>query len=98
MIHARFKRIIDANRIVLFMKGTPSLPLCGMSAIVYFALKKSNLEFETVDLLQDPELNYFLRKANSPACAPFLYMDGKFVGGYDEITEKVIKKTLSDPV
>jgi monothiol glutaredoxin len=97
MIHIRFKRIVDTNRVVLFMKGTPSLPLCGLSATVYFMLKKSNLEFETIDLLQDPELNVFLRKMNSPACSPFLYMDGKLIGGYEEIMEKMVQKTLPNP-
>jgi monothiol glutaredoxin len=67
------------------MKGTPSFPLCGLSGEVCFILKKSQLVFKAEDLLQDPELYIFLREKNSPSSVPYLYVDGKFIGGYDEI-------------
>jgi monothiol glutaredoxin len=67
------------------MKGTPSFPLCGLSGKVCFILKKSQLVFKAEDLLQDPELYIFLREKNSPSSVPYLYIDRKFVGGYDEV-------------
>ncbi|MDR1982710.1 MAG: hypothetical protein LBQ08_02855 [Holosporaceae bacterium] len=85
MPRARFERIISSDRTILFMKGTPSFPLCGLSGKICFLLKKSRLDFKTKDLLQDPELYIFLREKNSPSSVPYLYMDGKFMGGYDEI-------------
>jgi monothiol glutaredoxin len=98
MFRIRFKEIININRVVLFMRGTPALPVCGLSGQIYFSLKKNKLEFETVDLLQDPELHYFLRKTNSPSRAPFLYVEGKFIGGYEELTAMLNEKKIHDLV
>ncbi|MDR1333933.1 MAG: hypothetical protein LBJ71_01805 [Holosporaceae bacterium] len=97
MYRIRFRNIISANKVVLFMKGTPSLLACGLSAEIYRLLKQNRWEFKTTDLMQDPELCNFLQKVNSPSCCPFLYIEEKFIGGHDEIIELFNEKRLFNP-
>jgi monothiol glutaredoxin len=77
------------------MKGTSSLPLCGLSGEVCHLLKQNKWKFKVVDLLQDPELCNFLQKINSPSCCPFLYVEEKFIGGYDEVIAMLNEKKVS---
>jgi monothiol glutaredoxin len=69
------------------MKGSVSFPLCGLSGEVCFLLKKCNLHFKSVDVLVDPELHTFLKELHANFAIPYLYVSGKFVGGYDELCE-----------
>ena len=87
LLCAKLTEIVSADRIVLFMKGTSTFPLCGLSAHVCFWMKKHNLSFKSVDVLQDPELHIFLRELHAPRSMPYLYANGKFIGGYDEIEQ-----------
>jgi len=91
MFRRRFEKIINSYHIVLFMRGTLSFPMCGLSEKVCFLLKKNKVDFKTENLLQDPELHIFLRRENSPSSVPYLYVDGDFVGGYDEIITEIEK-------
>ncbi len=87
LLHTRLVDIVSSNKTVLLMKGTPTFPLCGLSAHVCFWMKKHNLSFKGIDVLQDPELHIFLRELHSPKTMPYLYINGKFIGGYDEIKQ-----------
>ena len=79
--------LVKRNRVVLFMKGSASVPLCGMSSTIRFMLKKSKLKFVTIDLLINPSLHSYMKEKFSPISAPYLYVDGKFFGGYDKVVE-----------
>ncbi len=85
LLHRKLTEITSANKIVLFMKGTTTFPLCGLSAHVCFWMKKYNMAFKGIDVLQDPELHIFLRELHAPKTIPYLYAHGRFIGGYDEI-------------
>jgi monothiol glutaredoxin len=85
MFYVRFEELINSHPAVLFMKGTPSFPLCGLSARVCLLLKKHSLNFKAENLLQDPQLYVFLRQKHFLFSAPYLYLDSRFFGGYDEI-------------
>lgn len=87
LLQAKLTDIISTDKVVLFMKGTATFPLCGLSAHVCFWMRKHNLDFKGIDVLQDPELHLFLRELHSPRSMPYLYANGKFIGGYDEIEQ-----------
>lgn len=82
---AELNRIVSLNRIVLFMKGDRRFPVCGLSSTVCFMLKRCNLKFLAIDLLTNPSLALFLRMKHEPISAPYLYVGGKFVGGYETV-------------
>ncbi len=53
---ARIDEIVGQNDVVLFMKGTALFPQCGFSSRAVAILDHLGVGFETVDVLQDPEI------------------------------------------
>ena len=67
------------------MEGRASFPLCGFSGNVCSMLKKNKINFKDIDLLEDPDLYVFLKEIYLLAKAPYLFVDKKFIGGFNEI-------------
>ena len=78
---------ITSNRVVLFMKGTKGFPQCGFSARVVEILTKHGVAFETRNVLTDPALREGIKQYSNWPTLPQLYVDGKFVGGCDIVSE-----------
>lgn len=72
---------------VLFMKGTPDFPQCGFSAQAVQVLRASGIEFESVNILEDPELREALKRQSNWPTYPQFYMRGELVGGSDILLE-----------
>ena len=51
-----FKKIIDENNIVLFMKGTKDMPVCGFSKTVVSVLNHYGVDFHDVNILASEEM------------------------------------------
>jgi monothiol glutaredoxin len=83
----RIQSMVDRNRVLLFMKGTRAIPMCGFSAAVIQVLERANVPYETVDVLEDPEIRDGVKQFSSWPTIPQLYVDGKFVGGCDIVRE-----------
>jgi monothiol glutaredoxin len=83
----RITDLIQRNKVMLFMKGTRQLPACGFSNTVVQILKKEGVPFETFNILADPEMRQALKEFSNWQTYPQLYVDGKFVGGCDIVTE-----------
>ncbi|GIQ86411.1 NAD(+) synthetase [Kipferlia bialata] len=73
--------IIADNRVVLFMKGTPTRPECGYSRLASTLLKHHKIEFEGVDVLADPAIRAAIKVYSDWPTIPQLYVDG---GNLDE--------------
>jgi monothiol glutaredoxin len=69
------------------MKGTRQFPQCGFSNAVVQILKREGVEFETFNVLSDPEVRQGVKDYASWPTIPQLYVNGKFVGGCDIVTE-----------
>lgn len=90
MLQEKLKKIeIDVKDypVVLFMKGNKSLPMCGFSARVVDILKRSGVEFETRDVLQDEDLRAAIKEFSNWPTLPQLYIRGKFIGGCDIVEQ-----------
>jgi monothiol glutaredoxin len=84
------KRIADTiakGRVMLFMKGNPSMPQCGFSAAVVGVLKEEGVEFASYNILADSDLREGLKEYSSWPTYPQLYVDGKLVGGADIVRD-----------
>jgi monothiol glutaredoxin len=79
--------LVTKNKVLLFMKGNKSFPQCGFSNQVVQILKKEGVEFETVNVLADPEIRQGIKEFSNWPTIPQLYVNGKFVGGCDIINE-----------
>jgi monothiol glutaredoxin len=84
---ARLEGLIRSGKVVLFMKGSKQFPACGFSNAVVQILKKEGVPFETFNILADADVRQALKEYSSWPTYPQLYVDGKFVGGCDIVTE-----------
>ena len=78
---------IDANSILLFMKGNKMAPQCGFSAQVVHILMELGVSFETRDVLLDNELREGIKEFSDWPTIPQLYVGGEFIGGCDIVME-----------
>ncbi|MBA3670199.1 MAG: Grx4 family monothiol glutaredoxin [Sphingomonas sp.] len=83
----RIDALVKANDVVLFMKGTVLFPQCGFSSRAVAILERLGQTFETVDVLQDPELRQGIKEYSDWPTVPQLYVRGDFVGGSDIMME-----------
>jgi monothiol glutaredoxin len=83
----RIDEIVGKNDIVLFMKGTELFPQCGFSSRAVAILEHLGAPFETVDVLQDPEIRQGIKDYSDWPTVPQLYVKGEFVGGSDIMME-----------
>src|SRR5512135_3297787 len=79
----KISRTVRENPVVLYMKGTRSLPQCGFSSRVVEIMDGLVTDFVTVDVLADPELREGIKEFSSWPTIPQLYVRGEFVGGSD---------------
>jgi monothiol glutaredoxin len=84
---ARIQTAIDADRVVLFMKGSRELPQCGFSARVVQMLDRIVPSYATVDVLADPAIRQGIKEFSSWPTIPQLYVAGELIGGCDIVTE-----------
>ncbi len=82
-IMEQIKQQVEGAPIVLYMKGTPQFPMCGFSAQVVEALKAVGAEYNSYNVLEQPELRANLPKYADWPTFPQLYIGGELVGGCD---------------
>src|SRR5881397_3988191 len=80
-------REVKGNNIVVYMKGTPSFPMCGFSAATVKVLREIGVAFKAVDVLAEPEKREAIKVYSSWPTIPQLYVSGKLVGGCDIVRE-----------
>ena len=79
---------IDSNDIVLYMKGTKSLPQCGFSATVAQVLERLGIQnYKDVNVLADAEVREGIKQFSNWPTIPQLYIKGEFIGGCDIVRE-----------
>ena len=83
----RIEQIVRGNDVVLFMKGTELFPQCGFSSRAVAILDHLGAPYETVDVLQDPEIRQGIKDYSDWPTVPQLYVRGEFVGGSDIMME-----------
>tara|TARA_A100001015_G_scaffold296476_1_gene376818 strand:- start:3494 stop:3847 length:354 start_codon:yes stop_codon:yes gene_type:complete len=82
------RKAVSENKILLFMKGTAQFPQCGFSGKVVDILKKSGVsDLATVNVLEDDSIRQGIKDYSEWPTVPQLYIDGKFIGGADIISE-----------
>jgi monothiol glutaredoxin len=84
---SRIADIVKADDIVLFMKGTALFPQCGFSSRAVAILDRLGATYQTVDVLQDPEIRQGIKAFSDWPTIPQLYVHGEFVGGSDIMME-----------
>ena len=78
---------IDNNEVCLFMKGTPDAPQCGFSMAVTNMLKLLEVNFQSVNGLEDQNIREGIKVFSDWPTIPQLYVKKEFVGGCDIVKE-----------
>jgi len=86
-LKTKIEGLLAKDRILLFMKGSPSMPQCGFSAAVVSILKEHGVKFGSFNILADQEVREGLKEYASWPTYPQLYVDGKLVGGADIVRD-----------
>jgi monothiol glutaredoxin len=89
---------VKANKIIIFMKGTPDFPQCGFSAQAVRVLRTLEQPFASVDVLSDDPLWGALEDYTKWPTVPQIFINGEFIGGCDIITELFERGDLSKMV
>jgi len=97
-VQAWIKETIDANDVVLFMKGNARFPQCGFSATAAKILEHLGVPFRDVNVLEDDGLREGIKSFSNWPTIPQLYIKGEFVGGCDIMREMFETGELHDLV
>ncbi len=92
--NSQIQETITANDVVLFMKGTKSMPQCGFSSRVAGVLNYMGVEFSDVNVLENDAIRQGIKDFSDWPTIPQLYVKGEFVGGCDIITEMTLSGEL----
>jgi monothiol glutaredoxin len=86
-IHSWIDNEVKTNDVVLFMKGTPEMPMCGFSGRATQILQHLNVPFKGINVLDSNEVRQGIKDYTNWPTVPQLYVKGEFVGGSDIMME-----------
>ncbi len=90
----RIDEQVKSNPIVIYMKGTPQMPMCGYSSRASQAMQSCGVEFAFVNVLADPEIFENLPRYQNWPTFPQIYVNGELIGGHDILMEMYQKGEL----
>ena len=92
----KIEDLIQQNRVVLFMKGTPEAPMCGFSSKTVGLLDSVLDDYTSVDVLEDQDIREGIKVFGNWPTIPQLYIEGELVGGCDIVTAMFNSNELHD--
>ena len=93
-VNEKIKKTIEANKVVLYMKGNKSMPQCGFSSKVAGVLNYIGVEYEDINVLADEVVRQGIKDFSDWPTIPQLYVEGEFIGGCGIITEMALSGEL----
>lgn len=85
----RLSELVKAAPVMLFMKGTPSMPQCGFSRQLVGLLREKGVRYGFFNILADEEVRQGLKDWSDWPTFPQLYLKGELVGGLDIVKEEL---------
>ena len=79
----QIKEDIEKNPIILYMKGTKEMPMCGFSNSVVQVLNHYGLDYKDINILEDPNIRVKLSEHSGWPTIPQLFVKGELIGGAD---------------
>ena len=78
---------VKTTDVVLFMKGSPDMPMCGFSAKATQILNHLQVPFKGINVLDSDDVRQGIKDYTNWPTVPQLYVKGEFVGGSDIMVE-----------
>mgnify|MGYP001299486766 CR=1 FL=1 len=88
--------LVKNNDVVLFMKGTADMPMCGFSSQVVQVLNHLEVPFKDINVLETDEMRQGIKDYSNWPTIPQLYIKGEFIGGCDIVREMFQAGELQD--
>ena len=83
----KIQQTIASEPVVLFMKGTPEMVMCGNSDRALQILRSAGATVTAVDILPDPQIRSELSALSGWPTIPQIFIKGELVGGADIVEE-----------
>lgn len=93
-ILAHIDEQVKKHPILIYMKGTPTFPMCGFSAATIQVFDSLGVPYETVNVLENPAIREGIKRYSNWPTIPQVYINGEFIGGCDIIREMHAKGEL----
>ena len=93
-VQDQIRDTVTRNDVVLFMKGTKTMPQCGFSSRVAGVLNFMGVEFKDINVLANDAIRQGIKDFSDWPTIPQLYVKGEFVGGCDIVTEMTLSGEL----
>lgn len=90
----KIREQLKENLLILYMKGSPALPMCGFSSKAAKLLKEAGYDFAYVDVLMNPQIMQALPEVSDFPTFPQFFIRGELVGGSDIIEEMLASGDL----
>jgi monothiol glutaredoxin len=82
-LEQQIKDDIENNPIILYMKGTKEMPMCGFSNSVVQVLNHYGVDYKDINILEDPNIRVKLSEHSGWPTIPQLFVKGELIGGAD---------------
>ncbi len=83
----KIKEEIKENKVMLYMKGTKEMPMCGFSSTVVNILNLYNIDYKATNVLENANIRHELSKVSNWPTIPQLFHEGELIGGCDIAVE-----------
>lgn len=93
---ADLDKLVNADKVVTFIKGVPEQPMCGFSRVVVQILNMHGVKFSSHNILENETLRQSMKEYSNWPTFPQVYVGGKFVGGADILIELHKSKEIVD--
>ena len=96
-IEEEIQKEVKAHKILIYGKGTKSMPMCGFTRETMQFFDKYGYPYELIDILSQPAKREVLSKMTNWPTLPKVFIDGTFYGDTDNL-DPMEKKGEMEPL
>jgi len=94
LLEEKIREQIRTHKVLIYMKGTPEMPMCGFSYTAVRILDSLGFPYTAINVLEDPELRQGIKEFSNWPTLPQIYINGEFIGGCDILQEMHARNEL----
>ncbi len=83
----QIKKDVASHRVFIYAKGEKNMAMCGFSHQVMQIFNQLGVPFDVQNIFADPNVRPAICAYTNWPTIPQVFIDGKFVGGCDILTE-----------
>ena len=97
-VKQRIAEDVKSHKILLYVKGEKHMPQCGFSKAVMDVFDDLGVDYETRNVLADPEIREGIKQFTQWPTIPQVFINGQFIGGCDIVRDLYAKGELQELV